>query len=164
MKLKKIAVLYQYDAYGFDGLKGTEIALRPYGLVPVATGTYIRGTLDVDEGLRKIMAAQAEAVVMIGTYEPCAEFIRLAKEKHFSPVFYNVSFVGADELARLLGRIDEKIIVTQVVPPPEVSGSNKELWGAREYVALLKQYYPSDRPNFVSLEGYINAKVLVEGL
>jgi ABC-type branched-subunit amino acid transport system substrate-binding protein len=164
MNLKKIAVFYQYDAYGFDGLKGTEIALRPYGLVPVATGTYIRGTLDVEEGLRKIMAAQAEAVVMIGTYEPCAKFIRLAKERQYSPVFYNVSFVGADELARLLGQIDAKIIVTQVVPPPEVSDSNKELWGAREYVALLKQYYPSDRPNFVSLEGYINAKVLVEGL
>jgi ABC-type branched-subunit amino acid transport system substrate-binding protein len=82
----------------------------------------------------------------------------------FSPVFYNVSFVGADELARLLGRIDAKIIVTQVVPPPEVSDSNQELWGARDYVALLKRYYPADQPNFVSLEGYINARVLVEGL
>jgi branched-chain amino acid transport system substrate-binding protein len=164
MKLEKIAVFYQYDAYGFDGLKGTEIALRPYGLVPVATGTYIRGTLDVEEGLRKIMAANAEAVVMIGTYEPCAKFIHLAREKGFAPVFYNVSFVGADELARLLGHVDEKIVVTQVVPPPEVSESNQKLWGAREYVELLNRYYPMDRPNFVSLEGYINAKVLVEGL
>jgi branched-chain amino acid transport system substrate-binding protein len=164
MKLDKIAVFYQYDAYGFDGLKGTEIALRPYGLVPVATGTYIRGTLDVEEGLRKIMAAGAEAVVMIGTYEPCAKFIRLAIERQFSPVFYNVSFVGADELARLLGRVEEKIIVTQVVPPPEVSDSNKHLWGAKEYVELLSRYYPADHPNFVGLEGYINAKVLVEGL
>ena len=55
MKLSKIAVFYQYDAYGFDGLKGTEIALKPYGLVPVATGSYIRGTLDVEEGLEKII-------------------------------------------------------------------------------------------------------------
>jgi ABC-type branched-subunit amino acid transport system substrate-binding protein len=164
MNLKKIAVFYQYDAYGFDGLKGTEIALRRYGLVPVATGTYIRGTLDVDEGLSKIMAAGAEAVVMIGTYEPCAKIIRLAEKRQFSPVFYNVSFVGADELARLLGQVNEKIIVTQVVPPPEVSDSRKDLWGAREYVALLKHYYPMDRPNFVSLEGYINARGLVEGL
>jgi branched-chain amino acid transport system substrate-binding protein len=164
LKLNKIAVFYQYDAYGFDGLKGTEIALRPYGLVPVATGTYIRGTLEVEEGLRKIMAAQAQAVVMIGTYEPCAKFIHLAREKGFSPVFYNVSFVGADELARLLGQVDEKIIVTQVVPPPELSASRPALGGAREYVELLSRYYPSDRPNFVSLEGYINAKVLVEGL
>lgn len=164
MKLTKIAVFYQYDAYGFDGLKGTEIALRPFGLVPVATGTYIRGTLDVDEGLAKIMAAKAEAVVMIGTYEPCAKFIHLSEKKGFSPVFYNVSFVGADELARLLGQTDEKIIVTQVVPPPEMSTGDKELWGAREYVQLLQKYYPQDHPNFVSLEGYINAKVLVEGL
>jgi branched-chain amino acid transport system substrate-binding protein len=164
MKLTRIAVFYQYDAYGFDGLKGTEIALRPYGLVPVATGTYIRGTLDVEDGLEKIMAAQAEAVVMIGTYEPCAKFIRLANARQFSPVFYNVSFVGADELARILGRIDETIIVTQVVPPPEVSGADTKLWGAREYIQLLQQYFPSDHPNFVSLEGYINAEVLVEGL
>jgi branched-chain amino acid transport system substrate-binding protein len=164
MKLSRIAVFYQYDAYGFDGLKGTEIALRPYGLVPVATGTYIRGTLDVEDGLEKIVAAQAEAVVMIGTYEPCAKFIRLASSKQFSPVFYNVSFVGADELARILGRIDETIIVTQVVPPPEVSDADTKLWGAREYIQLLQQYFPSDHPNFVSLEGYINAEVLVEGL
>lgn len=163
-KLTRIAVFYQYDAYGFDGLRGTEIALRAYGLVPVATGTYIRGTLDVEEGLEKIMAKQAEAVVMIGTYEPCAKFIRLAKSKQFSPVFYNVSFVGADELARLLGKMGEGIIVTQVVPPPEVSDATKNLWAAKEYVDLLKKYYPADRPNFVSLEGYINAKVLVEGL
>ena len=164
MKLSKIAVFYQYDAYGFDGLKGTEIALRSYGLVPVATGTYIRGTLDVEKGLEKITAARAEAVVMIGTYEPCAKFIRLAKSNHFAPVFYNVSFVGADEMARLLGRIKATIIVTQVVPPPEAFHTRKDLWGAGEYIELLKKYFPLDRPNFVSLEGYINARVLVEGL
>jgi branched-chain amino acid transport system substrate-binding protein len=164
MKLTKIAVFYQYDAYGFDGLKGTEIALRSYGLVPVATGTYIRGTLGVEKGLEKITAAQTEAVVMIGTYEPCAKFIRLAKSRKFSPVFYNVSFVGADELARHLGRIDATIIVTQVVPPPEISDTRKALWGTRKYVELLQKYFPADRPNFVSLEGYINARVLVEGL
>ncbi|MFH1156933.1 MAG: ABC transporter substrate-binding protein [Pseudomonadota bacterium] len=164
MKLTKIAVFYQYDAYGFDGLKGTEIALKSYTLVPVATGTYIRGTLDVEEGLEKIMAHGAEAVMMIGTYEPCAKFIHLARSKGFAPVFYNVSFVGADKLAKILGHTDENIIVTQVVPPPEASGTDTGLWGTAEYIDLLQQYFPQDPPNFVSLEGYVNAKVLVEGL
>ena len=163
-KIKRIAVFYQYDAYGFDGLKGTEIALQAHDMVPVATGTYIRGTLDVEQGLEKIIDARAEAVVMIGTYEPCAKFIRMAQSRNFSPIFYNVSFVGADELARILGKTDQTIIVTQVVPPPEVPENNPSLWGAREYVELLRKYYPEDRPNFVSMEGYINAKVLVEGL
>lgn len=164
MNLTRIAVFYQYDAYGFDGLRGAEIALRSHGLVPVATGTYIRGTLDVEKGLEKIMAARTEAVVMIGTYKPCAKFIRLATSMNFAPVFYNVSFVGADEMARILGQVDETIIVTQVVPPPEVSRTRKDLWGAREYMDLLHTFYPDDRPNFVGLEGYINARVLVEGL
>jgi ABC-type branched-subunit amino acid transport system substrate-binding protein len=163
-RLTRVAVFYQYDAYGFDGLKGTEIALQRFGLAPAATGTYIRGTLDVEDGLEKIMAAGAEAVVMIGTYEPCARFIRLAVAKHYTPVFYNVSFVGADELARILGRIDATIIVTQVVPPPEVTAADVRFRGIREYIQLLRQYFPDDQPNFVGLEGYINARVLVEGL
>ena len=55
--LKKIAVFYQYDAYGFDGLTGTELALKQFNLVPVAGGSYNRGTLDVQEGLNKIIAS-----------------------------------------------------------------------------------------------------------
>jgi branched-chain amino acid transport system substrate-binding protein len=162
--IQKVAVFYQYDAYGFDGLKGTELALKEYGLVPVSKGTYIRGTLDIEEGLNKIIESGAEAVVMIGTYDPCAEFIKRSKAKGFEPVFYNVSFVGADELARRLGDAGEGVIVTQVVPPPELPETKSQLWGAREYAALLKHYYPEDEPNFVGLEGYINARVLVEGL
>ncbi len=162
--VKRIAVFYQYDAYGFDGLRGTELALKSYGRVPSATGTYIRGTLAVEEGLEKIAASEAEAVVMIGTYEPCARFIRMAQEQGFHPIFYNVSFVGADELARRLGDAGEGVIVSQVVPPPELSDRLPDLHGVEEYVALLKRYFPADRPNFVGLEGYVNARVLVEGL
>ena len=164
LKLRRIAVFYQYDAYGFDGLRGTELALKDYDLVPVATGTYLRGTLKVEEGLERIMAARAEAVVMIGTYDPCARFIRNARKQGFSPLFYNVSFVGADELIRRLGSEAEGVVVTQVVPPPNTGGSEPLLWGAEEYADLLKTYYPEDEPNFVGLEGYLNAKVLVEGL
>ena len=162
--IRRIGVFYQYDAYGFDGLRGTELALRRYNLVPVATGTYIRGTLAVDEGLQRIMASQAAAVVMIGTYEPCAKFIRQAKNNGYRPVFSNVSFVGADELARILGDQAEGVIVTQVVPPPSPRADTEKLWGVDEYTQLLNRYYPQDRPNFVSLEGYLNARVLVEGL
>ena len=162
--IRRIGVFYQYDTYGFDGLRGTELALRRYNLLPVATGTYIRGTLAVEEGLQRIMDARAEAVVMIGTYEPCAKFIRQAKLNGYGPVFSNVSFVGADELARILGDLAEGVIVTQVVPLPSPRSEAEKLWGVDEYTRLLRRYYPQDRPNFVSLEGYLNARVLVEGL
>lgn len=163
--LSKIAVFYQYDAFGFDGLTGMELALKKYGLAPVARGSYIRGTLDVEEGLNKIVASGAEAVVMIGTYMPCARFIGLAREEEFNPVFYTVSFVGAEELARRLESFpDITVIMSQVVPPADGPESADLLGSASEYISLLKHYYPEDKPNFVGLEGYLNARVLVEGL
>lgn len=164
LSIRKVAVFYQYDAYGFDGLKGTELALKPFGLAPLATGSNVRGTVDVHEGLNRIRESGAEAVVMIGTYDPCATFIKEAKGRGFNPLFYNVSFVGADELARRLGEDGEGVIVSQVVPSPEAPETGSQLWGVLEYRELLNRYYPEDKPNFVGLEGYINARVLVEGL
>jgi len=164
MKFDKVAVFYQYDEYGFDGLRGTEIALKSFGLIPVAKGSYVRGTLDVEAGLEKIMASRAQAVVMIGTYDSCARFIQLARDQNFSPLFHNVSFVGPEELARRLGPIGEGVLVTQVVPPPNAGENERALPGVTEYSDLLKQYYPQSRPSFVGLEGYINAKILAEGL
>jgi ABC-type branched-subunit amino acid transport system substrate-binding protein len=164
LNIRRIGIFYQYDAYGFDGLRGTELALKRYQLVPLATGTYIRGTLDVEEGLQRIMEAEVQAVVMIGTYEPCANFIRAAKRRGYHPVFSHVSFVGADELVRILGDQAEGVVVTQVVPLPGPQSDGQTLWGVDEYIRLLQRYYPQDRPNFVGLEGYLNARVLVEGL
>jgi branched-chain amino acid transport system substrate-binding protein len=162
--LKRIAVFYQYDAYGFDGLKGTEMALKEFELAPVARGSYVRGTLDVEEGYSKIEDSRAEAVVMIGTSDSCAQFIHLARESGFAPIFYAVSFVGAEELARRLGpKPGAVVIMSQVVPPIE-NASRVPQGGARQYVELLAKYYPEDKPNSVGLEGYYNARILVEGL
>ena len=158
---KKFAVFYQYDDYGFDGLTGTQIALKKYGLTPVATGSYRRGSVEVADALEQILPSEAEVVIMIGTYNPCAKFIRLARSKNFHPIFHCVSFVGADQLLKNLGTEGEGVIVTQVVPPPT---ETLLLDAAEEYTKLLAHYYPEDKPNYVGFEGYLNARVMVEGL
>jgi branched-chain amino acid transport system substrate-binding protein len=162
--VKKIAVFYQYDAYGFDGLTGTELALKKYNLAPVARGSYIRGTLNVEEGLDKIRMSGAKAVVMIGTYEPCAKFIRRSRKEGFHPIFYNVSSVGANELARRLGKDGEGVIISQVVPPHDGTSLQDPMWGVAENMSLMNRFFPQNEPGFVELEGYLNARVLVEGL
>jgi ABC-type branched-subunit amino acid transport system substrate-binding protein len=159
--LRRIAVFYQYDDYGFDGLKGTQIALQQYDLSPVATASFIRGTLDIEDALDKIQASRAQAVIMIGTYSPCAKFIKEARARKYNPLFHNVSFVGPDKLVQELGDAGEGVLITQVVPPP----TERILLPATEqYSRLLGKYYPQDEPNFVSFEGFINARVLIEAL
>lgn len=161
----RIAVFYQYDDYGFDGLTGTELALRELGLAPVARGSYQRGTLDVKEGLNRILAADPQAVVMVGTYEPCARFIRMAADAGMRAVFHTLSFAGAEELARLLhGDHRNPVTMSQVVPPPSAPQTPELMADARQYTELMRRYYPQDTPSIIGLEGYVNARVLVEAL
>lgn len=165
LDLKRIAVFYQYDAYGFDGLKGTEMALKANGLAPVARGSYIRGTMDVKEGIGRILDASPQAIVMIGTYGPCSKAIKLARARGYKGIFYAVSFVGADEIARILGpKDDTPLLMSQVVPPPDLPESRALLSGVLEYTNLLARSYPQVKPSVVGLEGFLNAKILVEGL
>lgn len=161
--ITKIAVFYQYDAFGFDGLTGTELALKDYDLEPVARGSYTRGSLDVSEGVERIKDSGAEAVFMIGTSGPCIKFMNLLRREGLNPAYYTVSFMGAREFARNLKSDQELVIMSQVVPPfaDDLDLSSSE---AASYISLLKQYYPQDTPNLVGLEGFFNARILVEGL
>lgn len=162
--LTKIAVFYQYDEFGFDGLTGTELALKDCDLEPVARGSYTRGSLDVAEGVSRIKDSGAEAVFLIGTTEPCLKFINELGKNGVHPVYYTVSFMGSREFARKLGNNDTDTIIMSQVVPPFTQADDLTHSDATDYVAALKISYPNDTPNLVGLEGFFNARVLVEGL
>jgi ABC-type branched-subunit amino acid transport system substrate-binding protein len=160
---KKIGVFFQDDAYGRVVLEGTRIALEKRGLKTVATGMYKRNTEDIEEGLTAIMGGKPEAVVMVGTYGACGKFIREGKQKGFNPVYMNVSFVGPDKLAELLGKDGEGEVVTNVVPS-FYGDAAQNYAGVREYLNSMKKHFPGTKPSFVGLEGFLATKVFVEGL
>jgi ABC-type branched-subunit amino acid transport system substrate-binding protein len=98
-KLSRIAIFYQDDAFGRDALSGLKAALDTRGIDLVAEATFERNTVAVRSALRTLARATPDAVVMVGSYKPCAEFIHQARRTGFNPVFVNISFVGADALA-----------------------------------------------------------------
>ena len=165
---RKIAVFYQNDAYGMAVLDAARTALKKRGLEPKETGTYTRNLEDVSRAFNDIMDSRPQAVVMAGTYSACAKFIVMWKRQYYlkgqkkdmNPVFMNVSFVGPDRLADLLDKYGTRVIVTQVVPPFESAGTRYP--AIAEYTAAMSKYFPNQKPNFVSLEGYLAAKVFVE--
>ncbi len=154
--LKKIACFYQNDGYGQAGLSGIEIALEKRKLKLVSTGTYERNTVAVKSGLLKIRKAKPDAVVMVGAYKPCAEFIKLAKKVGMKDTIYcNISFVGAEALRKELGTAGEGSIISQVVKFPW----DKSVPLIKEYSEAMKKYQPSSKIGFVSLEGYMVGKL-----
>ncbi|HEX7435377.1 MAG TPA: ABC transporter substrate-binding protein [Caldimonas sp.] len=159
--IKRIAVFYQNDAYGKAGLEGVTRALKPLGLGPESLGTVERNTVDVDAAVKSILAKKPDAIVQISAYKSCAAFIRAARKAGFSGTFYNVSFVGTQALAKELGTDARGVVIAQVMPYPYAPLSLV----AGEYIAAGRAAL-GDKfdPNYSSMEGYVAAKTVVEGL
>lgn len=157
--MKKIAVFYQNDAYGKAGLTGVEQAMKRRNLSIAATGTVERNTVAVADAVKGIAKIEPQAVVMISAYKSCAAFIREMKQAGSNPQFMNVSFVGSKALADELKQDGRGVGISQVVPFPWSVGTPV----VKEYQKLMAEA-GNHEFNFSSLEGFMAAKVMVEGL
>lgn len=164
---RQIAVFAQQDSYGDAGFAGVAKAFRTLGANDgaIVRLNYKRNTVDVDEAVAQMKAQKPpiKAVVMVATYRAAAKFIEKTHDAYPGLIYTNVSFVGSTSLAEeleLLGpRFANGVIVTQVVPA--VGGYSSAVL---EYKNALAKYFPGEAPDYVSLEGYIAANVLIQGL
>lgn len=155
---KRLAVAYLDNAFGKEGLAAAERALAGYGLKPVATAPLDPAQPDLQGAAKQIAAGQPETILVSSAGASVPGFIdAYQKQGHFAQ-FYCLSVVNNEHLVKVLGERAHGIVVAQVVPFPW----DKREAITREYHALLAA--KGDRPSFPHLEGYVSAKVLVEGL
>jgi ABC-type branched-subunit amino acid transport system substrate-binding protein len=157
---KKIGVIYPEDAFGAAVLEGVKAALKAHGAEPIAVASYQRQTAQVGGAIDTVKAANPDAVVVVGPSNTVAPILKQSHAKAWKPLFLTVSFVGTDELIVEAGPDAEGTVITQVVPPYYLT----DYKSVALYRRTLTKYLPSTQPNFVSLEGFIDAMVLVEGL
>jgi ABC-type branched-subunit amino acid transport system substrate-binding protein len=166
---EQIAVFAQQDAYGDAGFAGVEKAIRSLrggNASPILRLNYQRNTVDVDDAvaqLRQKRGFPIKAVIMVPTYRAAAKFIEKTRDLYPDMIYTSVSFVGSTALAEelmLLGkRYATGVIVTQVVPA--VDGHSSLVL---DYKSALAKYFPGQAPDYVSLEGYVDANVLIAAL
>jgi len=168
LRPEQIVVFAQQDAFGDAGFEGVAKAVRSLRSgrdTEVLRLHYKRNTIDVDEAVGQLrkLRTPPRAVVIVATYRAAAKFIEKTRDFNPSLIYTNVSFVGSTALAEELMLLGPKyangVIVTQVVPAVD-SYSNVVL----EYKTALSNYFPGEAADYVSLEGYITANVMIEGL
>ena len=158
--LSRIAILYQDDSFGMAGLEGVRRALGKRGLGLVAEGTYKRNTTAIKRALLAIRKGRPQAIVMVGAYQPTAAFVKLAKSLDLDAVYVSISFVGSRALSRELGAHGEGVIVSQVVPLP----TDTSIPLVARYQRALRAADPEAKPGFVSLEGYLVGRLVIDAL
>jgi len=170
---EQIAVFAQQDAYGDAGYAGVEKAIRSLrggNAGSILRLGYQRNTVDVDDAAAQLAQAQQQrpqlpikAVIMVPTYRAAAKFIEKTRDHYPDMIYTSVSFVGSTALANELMLLGKKyatgVIVTQVVP---ALAGHSDL--VLDYKAALAKYFPGEEPDYVSLEGYVDAMLLIAAL
>ncbi|MGB8043440.1 MAG: ABC transporter substrate-binding protein, partial [Pseudolabrys sp.] len=167
LKTNQIAVFAQQDAYGDSGFAGVAKAVRALGGddTAILRLNYTRNTVDVDAAVDDLKKHRIpiRAVIMVPAYRAAAKFIEKTRDLYPNMIYTSVSFVGSTALANelmLLGpRFATGVIVTQVVPAIEGHSSL-----VLDYKAALAKYFPGESPDYVSLEGFVAANVLIAAL
>jgi branched-chain amino acid transport system substrate-binding protein len=177
---RRIGVFVQDDAYGASGRDGVRRALQASGLDIVADTTYPRGqayATSVDQQVQILRDAKVDAIVAVGSYQACAALVRDARRAGWNVPIHNVSFVGADQMLRLLREEEKKsglkltpgLVFTQVVPSYE----DRQIPFIQQYRAAMDRFAPSKPPigdgsyapvgkySFGSVEGYLSARVFL---
>jgi ABC-type branched-subunit amino acid transport system substrate-binding protein len=180
---RKFGVFYQIDAYGRSGTDGVARGLAEHGARIAAEATYPRGarfTDDMTVAVKTLREGGVDVVLCTGAYQGCGAFIRTVRDAGWRVPISNLSFVGSDALLDLLvthgrraGRdYTSALVNSQVMPSPD----DVRLAGVQEYRALIDRHRPrlpaalrsadavTSAYGPISLEGYANAKVLVEAL
>jgi len=180
---RKFGVYYQIDAYGRSGTDGVARGLALRGARITAEATYVRNARfdeDMTPAVKALRQAGVDAVLCTGAYQGCGAFVRSARDAGWNVPISNVSFVGCEAMLSLLldhgkttGRdYTPALVNSQVVP----SYDDATLPAVVEYRALMEKHAPQVPEalrdatytpalySFRSLEGFVNAKVIVEAL
>jgi ABC-type branched-subunit amino acid transport system substrate-binding protein len=185
----RIAVFYQADAYGRAGWGGLREALEEHGLEIAGEATYRRGSpfdQSYDRQVAIMQRLQPDAIVCVGTYPACAGFVRDMRDRDVNCPVATISFVGVGPMLKLLSAAEREsnkdytslLVSSQVVP----NYNDDSVPAVREYREVMDRYrdaimppdsllYPRGKAaereytplpyGFVSLEGYLNAKLFV---
>jgi ABC-type branched-subunit amino acid transport system substrate-binding protein len=160
LAITKVAILYQDDSFGKDGLAGFEKNMAERKIKPLLVATYDRKDLKIDAAVASISAANPQAVLMACTPSVCSDFVKKIHKKGFNPRFLMLSNVSSDSFFKSLGDDGRGVGVMQVMPYPKDLNATV----VREFQRVLKGM-PNPPPlSYASLEGFVGAKLLVEGL
>jgi branched-chain amino acid transport system substrate-binding protein len=157
---KTFAVVYYDDAVGKENLAVVERALQTLQLKSAGSVALNRATPDIASGVQAITAAKPDVVIQTTLYKASADMIKAVKAKGGGMQFVNTSFASATALAAELGKDGVGLAVSTVVPP----FTRRSVPIVAEYLKQFTASFPKETPSFTSLESYIAAKVLAEGI
>lgn len=157
--IKEVAVVYQNNAFGKEGLANLERILAAHQMKLSVAASINNDSKDVDTTVDTIAKVQPKSIFMITAGMPSVEFIKAYNKKQLGTQYFAMSVMSSQASINALGKDGVGVIVSQITPFP-FSGTTQVVL---EYQKVMKAAGITDL-SYSSMEGFINAKIMVEAL
>ena len=158
--VKRIAIVYQNNAFGKEVFNATQQAMAQYKLEPAAVATVENNSSDAAQAAAKIAAAAPETVLVGLAGKPTIDFAHAMRLERKGMQMYALSIMGAAATVKAMGQDAVGMTVSQIVPLP----SNLAAPVVRDFHQAWKAAKITADPSHLALEGYINARVFAEAV
>jgi branched-chain amino acid transport system substrate-binding protein len=154
-----VSVLYQNNAFGKAGLDGAKLALAKHNVHLVDVTTIENDATDAGKAAATIHQGKVKAVIMITAGKPSVEFIKAYNKIESGMQYFMISVMGSGSAVKALEGNGTGAVVSQVGPFPFSS----TMPIIHEYQTIMTKMGIKNY-SFASMEGFVDAKVTVEGL
>jgi ABC-type branched-subunit amino acid transport system substrate-binding protein len=137
-----------------------EKLLAAHGRKPAVLVGLDRTSGEATQQAKELAAANPDVLLALANNVPLSGLIREARKQGNSTPLWIVSFVDSKGLVKELGPLAQGLVFAQIVPLP----TRRTLRIVKEYQQDYAARFPSAALSFTSLEGYIAARTLAEGL
>jgi branched-chain amino acid transport system substrate-binding protein len=156
--IDKIAVAHMDNPGGAEALSLVAKAMETHRIKPLTSGAVKGDGSNTAEVGRKLAESKPQAVIMYLSGKQPADLMPAMRSADSNPMFYGMSIVSGEVVAKSLGQQSRGLAIAQVMPYPW-SLADAEIGTYQKAVAAAKL-----EPNYYSLEGWINAQVMIEAL
>lgn len=156
--IKSIGLLHVDDSFGQDGLDGFNNAMAARKLTPAIITKFARVKPDYAATAATIIKADPGALIIVSSSKNTIEVIKAIRAQGSHMQLLTLSNNTSQAFVKELGKAGEGVIVTQVTPPPDLVTTQL----GQEFKVAAKA--SGATVSYAAMEGFVNAKVLVEGL
>jgi ABC-type branched-subunit amino acid transport system substrate-binding protein len=158
---KRIAVFYEDNPFGEAGLRAAEDAAKKRNVALVARASYEPYTTDVRNAVKDVIESNPDTVIMVSITPPTAEFIQQFHAAGGQAFLFCISTANVEGLARTVAPpVLQGVGMSQVMPFPY----SATLPLVAEYQKLMNTYAKGTPYSYPTMEGFLNAKLLVTAL
>lgn len=156
--VKSISILHVDDAFGLDGLEGFNKAMKAHNITPVSVTKFARVKPDYAATAAEVIKANPGALIIVSSAKNTVEVIKAIRKQGGRMQIMTMSNNSSQAFVKDLGPAGNGVIVSQITPAPHLISTTL----GQEFASLAKANGVTI--SYAAMEGFVNAKVLVEGL